>query len=142
MYPSYYSRYKLPKDFRFNGYLIRIYGEGTIDSGVNSYISYYSLINLAKGTNLKIGSDVSIGHNVKIYTSQIDVDNKLLGRGPKTSTGNIIIGNNVQISANCFINPGITIGNNVVIGANSVVTKDIPDNSLAAGVPAKIIRSL
>ena len=38
--------------------------------------------------------------------------------------------------------PGVTIGDNVIIGANSVVTKDIPDNCIAVGMPAKIIRQL
>ena len=54
----------------------------------------------------------------------------------------IVVGNNVFIGSNTTILPGITIGNNVVIGASSVVTKNIPDNVVAAGIPARIIRSL
>lgn len=54
----------------------------------------------------------------------------------------ITIGNNVWIGSNATINPGITIGNNVVIGAGAVVTKNIPNNVIVAGVPAKIIRTL
>ena len=46
------------------------------------------------------------------------------------------------IGGNVTILPGITIGNNVVIGAGAVVTKDIPDNSLALGVPAKVVREI
>ena len=53
----------------------------------------------------------------------------------------INIGNDVYIGLNCIIMPGVNIGNNVVIGAGSVVTRDIPDNSVAAGVPAKVIKS-
>lgn len=51
-----------------------------------------------------------------------------------------------KIGDNCYISPGvkivkpIKIGNNVVIGANAVVNKDIPDNSMVAGIPAKIIK--
>ncbi len=56
--------------------------------------------------------------------------------------GRIKVGNNVHIGINSIIMPGVTIGNNVVIGAGSVVTRNIPDNSIAAGVPAKVIRSL
>ena len=64
----------------------------------------------------------------------------------------VVIGKNhpgpchMEIGDNCLINTGvtiigpITIGNNVTIGAGSVVTKDIPDNAVVAGVPAKIIR--
>lgn len=46
------------------------------------------------------------------------------------------------IGGNCTILPGVTIGNNVVVAAGAVVTKDIPDNSLVGGVPARLIREL
>ncbi len=49
------------------------------------------------------------------------------------------IGNNVILSSGAKIIGGITIGNNVTIGANAVVTKDVPDNSIAVGIPAKVI---
>jgi len=55
--------------------------------------------------------------------------------------GKIIVGNNVHIGVNAIIMPGVTIGNNVVIGCGAVVTRDIPDNSIAVGVPAKVIES-
>ena len=54
----------------------------------------------------------------------------------------IRIGNDVWIGSNCTILPGVTIGNNVVVAAGSVVSKDIPDNSVVAGVPAKIIKNI
>ena len=53
--------------------------------------------------------------------------------------GKVEIGNNVYIGADVIINMGITIGNNVIIAAGAIVTHDIPDNSVVAGVPAKII---
>lgn len=53
----------------------------------------------------------------------------------------ITVGNDVYIGNNVLILPGVTIGNNVVIGAGAVVTKDIPDNSLAVGVPARVIKT-
>lgn len=56
--------------------------------------------------------------------------------------GKIKIGNNVFIGINSIILPGVTIGNNVVIGAGSIVNKDIPNNVVVAGVPAKIIKSI
>lgn len=52
------------------------------------------------------------------------------------------IGNDCWFGANVTVCPGVNIGNNCVIGAGSVVTRDIPDNSLAAGVPCKVIRTL
>lgn len=53
----------------------------------------------------------------------------------------IRVGDNVFIGYGTIILPGVTIGSNVVIGAGSVVSKDIPDNSIAAGVPARVIKS-
>lgn len=56
--------------------------------------------------------------------------------------GKITIGNNVHIGVNAVIMPGVTIGNNVVIGCCAVVTHDIPDNSVAVGIPARIIETV
>ena len=52
-----------------------------------------------------------------------------------------MVGNNVYIGNNVIILPGVTIGNNVVIGTGTVVSKDIPDNSVAVGVPARVIKT-
>ena len=51
----------------------------------------------------------------------------------------ITVGNNVMIGMHSIILPGVSIGNNVIIGANSVITKNIPDNTVVAGIPAKPI---
>jgi acetyltransferase-like isoleucine patch superfamily enzyme len=53
--------------------------------------------------------------------------------------GAIRVGNNVFLGFGALILPGVTIGNNVVVGAGSVVTKDVPDNVIVAGVPARVI---
>jgi acetyltransferase-like isoleucine patch superfamily enzyme len=53
----------------------------------------------------------------------------------------IQVGSHVFIGVNTIVMPGVKIGSNVVIGAGSVVTKDIPDNSVAIGVPAKVVSS-
>lgn len=57
-----------------------------------------------------------------------------------TSNGPIIIGDNVWIGDKVTVLGGVTIGNNSIIGANSVVTKDIPPYTVAAGIPAKVIK--
>lgn len=54
----------------------------------------------------------------------------------------IKIGNNVFIGSNATIMPGVIIGNNVVVGASSVVTRNIPDNVVVGGIPAKIIKTV
>ena len=53
-----------------------------------------------------------------------------------------VIGDNVYIAANATVIGGVNIGNNVIVGAGSVVIKDIPDNSVVVGNPARIIRSI
>lgn len=53
----------------------------------------------------------------------------------------ITIGNNVYIGYGCIIMPGVTIGDNVIIGAKSIVTRDIPNNSVAVGSPARVIKT-
>ncbi|SUG25694.1 galactoside O-acetyltransferase [Salmonella enterica subsp. arizonae] len=54
----------------------------------------------------------------------------------------VTIGNNVWIGSQVVINPGVTIGDNSVIGAGSVVTKDIPPDVVAAGVPCRVLRKI
>lgn len=54
----------------------------------------------------------------------------------------VTIGNDVWIGGGCTILPGVVIGNNVVVAAGAVVTKDVPDNCLVGGVPAKFIREI
>ena len=54
----------------------------------------------------------------------------------------IKIGNNVYIGEGCIILPGVHIGDNVIIGARSIISKDIPSNSVAVGSPAKVIKSI
>ena len=56
--------------------------------------------------------------------------------------GRIEIGDNVHIGSNATIMPGVKIGNNCIIGCDAVVTKDIPDNSIAVGVPARVIETI
>ena len=59
-----------------------------------------------------------------------------------TSKGKVVIGNNVWLGDKSMILSGVKIGNNVIVAANAVVTKDVPDNCIVAGIPAKIIKQL
>lgn len=87
-----------------------------------------------------IGSNVFIGPGVQLYTASHPLD--AISRRTHKISKPITIGNDCWIGGNVIICPGITIGNGCVIGAGSVVTKNIPDNSLAVGNPAKVIRKL
>lgn len=91
---------------------------------------------------VSIGDYVMMGPDCHIYTQNhkhefSDVPFLLQGyEAPKP----VIIGNNVWIGGRVVILPGRKIGNNVVIGANSVVTKDVSDNCIVAGNPARIVK--
>lgn len=90
---------------------------------------------------ITIGNNVFIAPNVCIITEEhaMNVEQRLAGL---EYTYPVNIGDNVWICAGAIILPGVTIGANSVIGAGSVVTKDIPPNSLAVGNPCKVIRTL
>lgn len=88
-----------------------------------------------------IGDNVMIGPNTLITTVGHPITPK--GRRDHLAQASTVrIGDDVWLGGNVTILPGVTIGNNVVIGAGAVVTKDIPDNSLAVGVPAKVIKEI
>ena len=65
------------------------------------------------------------------------------GRREKKTYGKpVTIGDDVWIGSNCTILPSVTIGSNVVVAAGAVVSRDVPDNCVVAGIPAKIIKNL
>lgn len=141
-YKKFRSKYSIHKSFKFNGDGIIFYGDGELVILANSYIGHGSSIQIEKGCKVNIGRNCSISHNVRIYTSSNLPDQDFLLESPKLKkNGNVEIGDGCWIGANVFINPGVKIGSNSVVGANSVVTKDIPDNHIAGGVPARILRS-
>jgi maltose O-acetyltransferase len=140
IYNGYRDKYNITTNFGFNGLDIRIYGDGELKLGEDSYIGHYSTIQISKGSLVEIGNKCLLSHNVRMYTSTNITDQDFIGEDLEGKTGDIVIGNGVWIGANVFINPGVHIGNNAIIGANSVVTKDIPEFAIAGGVPAKVIR--
>lgn len=104
-----------------------------------------SAVTISAHESISIGDDTQIGAGTIIVDSDfhnvrsIDVNERHHSLGP---TSPVIIGKNVFIGTRCTILKGVTIGDNAVIGANSVVTKNIPDNAIAAGNPIHIIRTL
>jgi len=118
-----------------------LYGEGIIEIGKKSYIGEYSFLQSDQGCSIIIGSNCAISHNVKVYTNSYVANQDFNVETRKTYSANVSIGNGVWIGVNVLINPGINIGNNSVVAANSVVTKDIPANSIYGGVPAKLLKN-
>ena len=88
-----------------------------------------------------IGNNVYIAPHVSIYTAGHPIAASVRNMDLEYAKP-VRIGDNVWIGGNVVINPGVTIGSNVVIGSGSVVTKDIPDNCVAAGNPCRVIRPI
>ncbi len=88
---------------------------------------------------IEIGDDVLIGQQVVIATLNHDLDPEKRGNMYPSP---VKIGNRVWVGAHATILPGVTIGDGAVIGAGAVVTKDVPANTVALGVPAKIVREI
>jgi acetyltransferase-like isoleucine patch superfamily enzyme len=76
----------------------------------------------------------ALNHNFKDTAKRIDEQG--------ISTNPVVIGDDVWIGANAVILPGVTIGRHCVVAAGAVVTKDVPDNTVVGGVPAKVLKTL
>lgn len=94
---------------------------------------------------------INIGNHVRINSGVIFVTHDggvwvLRDMCPEYSdidiVGKIKIGDNVHIGTNAVIMPGVNIGNNCIVGCGAIVTKSVPDNSVAAGIPAKVIEDI
>ena len=110
-----------------------------IEVGSNFFANYNcTMLDVARIT---IGDNCFMAPNVAIYTAGHPIHPD--SRNSMYEYGILVtIGDNVWIGGNVVICPGVTIGSNCVIGAGSVVTKDIPDWSIAAGNPCKVIRPI
>ena len=86
-------------------------------------------VNLAQGITI-----TALNHNFEDASKRIDEQG--------ISTKPVVIGDDVWIGANAVILPGVTIDSHCVVAAGAVVTKDVPDNCVVGGVPAKVIKSL
>ena len=109
-----------------------------IESGENVYFNVNCVV--LDTMKVKIGSNVFFGPGAHIYTATHPLD--AIERRTVESSKPVTIGNDCWIGGSAVICPGVTIGNGCVIGSGTIVTKDIPDNSLAVGNPAKVIREL
>lgn len=126
------------------------------DYGCNIYIGDNVSINMnctfVDCNKIQIGNQVLISSNVQIYTSThpVELSERLTADWSpesgeyfcRTYALPVKIGNGCWIGGGVIILPGITIGDGTVIGAGSVVTKDIPDNCVAAGNPCKVLRRI
>lgn len=111
----------------------------TISIGDNTFINMN--VTMLDGSEITIGNHVLIGPNTQFYTAGHSLDYHSR-RGWETTCLPITVEDDVWIGGNVVINQGVTIGARSVIAANSVVTRDVPPDSLYGGTPAKLIRHL
>lgn len=117
------------------------YGENiSIDEGTFINVNCVFIDN----NKIKIGKNCLLAPYVQIYTAShpIHSDQRIVDGSYITSTMPVAVGDHVWIGGNTVIFPGVSIGSHSTIGAGSVVTKDIPDHTLAYGNPCKIIKSI
>lgn len=105
--------------------------------GKNVFVNYNCTFLTPGG--IEIGDNCWIGPDVKLYTAIHPIDSQKRNTGIGSAKP-IEIGANCWLGGNVTIVPGVKIGNGSVIGAGSVVTKDIPENCIAAGNPCKVLR--
>ena len=108
---------------------------GKFSIGQNSVVNFGCYLDNRRG--IKIGDNVGIAHNVKIYTLGHNIDSP----GFETKGAPVVIEDNVFIFSNALIMPGVTIHEGSIVLAGSVVTKDVPAWNVVGGNPARIIRT-
>jgi maltose O-acetyltransferase len=109
-----------------------------IHVGDNFYAGYNcTILDMAE---VRVGHNCMIGPNVGIYTAGHSIEPK--DRNKSGYGIPITIGNNVWIGGSCVILAGVTIDDNSIVAAGSVVTKDVPANTIVAGNPAKILKNI
>lgn len=165
--PRWYVRMLAPL-YQHRGRGSKIYGSVRMDTppyrrfslGRRSVVESYACINNAVGDvtigdytriglhctiigPVNIGNHVNLAQGITVTALNHNfADGELRIDQQGVSTQPVSIGDDVWIGTNAVILPGVTIGNHVVIAAGAVVTKDIPDNSLAMGVPATVRKSI
>jgi sugar O-acyltransferase (sialic acid O-acetyltransferase NeuD family) len=139
-----YLRYKLCQKFELLGgkYTSCISPQAIIG---NFDIKFKEGLNIL--SNVNISNSVTIGKGCMLYYNVVITHDCCVGDFVELSPNAIILGNAEigsysHVGANATILPNIKIGKNVIIGAGAVVTKDIPDNCVAVGSPAKVLKEL
>ena len=120
-------------------------GKTTLDIGVNCQMGDY--VHIVAHNDVQIGDDCLLASKIFIsdanhgnYSGENQSSPITVPNDRPITMSFVKIGNRVWIGDNVCILPGVTIGDGVIIGANSVVNKDVPSNSIVAGVPARVIK--
>ncbi|QIG81976.1 acyltransferase [Sphingosinithalassobacter tenebrarum] len=120
---------------------VRIFGRGAVSLGRHAWISPGTRIYTRREVSITIGDDVDIGPFTVILTGSHEIGDSRK-RAADVTAAPVVIGDGTWIGGRCTILGGVTIGRGCVVAAGTVVTRDIPDNVMAGGVPARIIKAL
>lgn len=124
-----------------------IYMEPNIrfDYGYNTYVgeNFYANFDCTflDVSEIHIGDNCMLGPNVQLYTASHPLNPDERNNGTEFAKG-ITIGDNVWMGGGAIVNPGVHIGNNVVVASGAVVVKDVPNNVVVGGNPARIIKEI
>jgi len=127
-----FTKWKKPeiKEGKLTKWNWLVQGVKGLKLGNKTDIGAFTYINATEGVIIE--DEVQIGSHCSIY-SVSTIDNK---------KGEVVLKNNCKIGTHSVVMPGVTVGENSVIGAFSFVTKDIPENVIAFGCPAKVVKKL
>jgi acetyltransferase-like isoleucine patch superfamily enzyme len=121
--------------------IIQVGENGRVVIGADTHIQPRCYVSAYKGS-LTIGSHVQIAANCAFYAHNHGIAvGQLIRRQPVQTKGGIVIGDDVWLGVGVIVLDGVRIGNGVVIGAGAVVTRDVPDNTIAVGMPARVVGS-
>ena len=115
--------------------VVKLTGEGPVKRRIMD-------MGITKGVDIYVRKVPPLGDPMEITVRGYELSLRKADAEKIDIFGKIFVGNNVHIGTNAIIMPGVTIGNNVVIGCGAIVTKDVPENSVAVGIPAKVIEGL
>lgn len=121
-------RYPVIREGKLTRYNWLVQHKDKLRLGYKTDIGAFTYINAKNGVIIE--DLVQVGSHCAIYSIST-IDNK---------EGKVVLKKNCKIGSHSVIMPGVTVGENAVVGAFSFVTRDIPDNALAFGIPAKVIK--
>jgi maltose O-acetyltransferase len=122
---------------------LRITGTGNPcqDFSIGTFTLLSGALHADIGAPIRIGNRVRIGHDVSLLTVDHDVGPERMRSGQR-KFGPIEIGDGAWLASRVVVLPGVRIGAGAIVAAGSVVTRDVPDNTLVVGVPARVARNL
>lgn len=119
---------------------LRIYGKPEILLGKNVIVNDGVVLQSCDGASITVGDNVVLSYDCMLLTGGLDWQKTGNSKGHLAQP--VIIEEEAWLGARCIVLPGVTVGRRCVVAAGSVVSKDLPDHSFAAGVPARVLKDL